>query len=72
MTAQRSMTGAGWGWLLALPVLCCAGYALLLAFGAGSLIAVVGGATGSALPAVVGAVVLLAVVVVLVRRWRTR
>ncbi len=71
MTAQRSRTGAGRAWL-ALPVLCCAGHALLLAFGAGSLTAVVGGATGRALPAVVGPVVLLAAVLVLVRRRRTR
>lgn len=71
MSNDRSRTGAGWAWLLALPVLCCTGHAVLLAVSAGSLATVVGSATGSALPTVVGAVVLLAAVVVLVRRSRT-
>lgn len=57
-----------WTWLLAVPVLCCAGHAVLLALGAGSLATVVGGTTGRAALAAVGTVVLLAAVTVLVRR----
>lgn len=62
----------GWAWLMALPVLCCAGHALLLAIGAGSLATVAGLATATALPAGVGTVVLLAAVSVLIRRRRAR
>jgi hypothetical protein len=44
---QRSRTRAGWLTLLAVPVLCCIGHAVLLAAGVGSLTAVTGAATGS-------------------------
>ena len=70
---QRERSRTGWAWLLAVPVLCCAGHAVLLAVGAGSLAAVVGSPTGRTLLTAVGGVVLLAVLsVVLVRRRGTR
>lgn len=62
-------TDTRWTWLLAVPVLCCAGHAFLVALGVGSLAAVVGGTTGRAALAAGGAVLgLAAVAVVLVRR----
>ena len=65
----------GGGWtvaLFALPVLCCAGPAVLAALGAGSVGAlVVGGVTGSLVLAVVGLTVLCFAVAGFARR-RTR
>jgi hypothetical protein len=45
-------TDSRWLALLALPVVCCLGHAVLLASGVGSLSAVVGARTGSVLLAV--------------------
>ena len=67
-TDQQDRTGSRWAWLLALPVLCCVGHAVLVAAGVGSLATVVGGTTGRVALVAVGAVVLLGAVVVLVRR----
>ncbi|GAC1607793.1 MAG: hypothetical protein NVS3B26_02250 [Mycobacteriales bacterium] len=65
--------GGGWAWaLLALPVLCCAGPVLLAAMGAGSVGALVGGATGSVVLAVVGLAVVCVAVAVLALRHRIR
>jgi len=58
--------------LFALPVLCCAGPALLAVLGAGSVGAVLGGAIGSTALAVAGLVVVGVVVAVLVRRRARR
>jgi hypothetical protein len=71
MTADGSRT-ARWWTLLALPVVCCLGHAVLLAVGVGSLTAAAGGATGSV--AVVSAALLLvaAAAVVLLRPRRQR
>ncbi len=70
-TDQQHRSGSRWPWLLALPVLCCAGHAALLALGVGSLAALTGAVTGGLVVTAVGAVVLLAAVVaVLVRRGR--
>jgi len=71
---RRPKPGGGGGWmvaLFALPMLCCAGPALLALVGAGSVGAVLGGAIGSTALAVAGLVVVGVVVAVLVRR-RTR
>lgn len=68
-THLEDRTGSRWAWLLALPVLCCVGHAVLVAVGVGSLAAVPGAVTGGLLLAAVGAVVLLAAVGVLVV-WR--
>ena len=54
MRSDRRRTGAGWTALLALPVLCCAGHALVLAVGTGTVTALLGGATGSALLVIAG------------------
>ena len=72
MTAPKApRRGGGWAWaLLALPVLCCAGPALLAALGAGSVGALVGGATGSAVLALAGLAVVCVAVAVLARRRR--
>ena len=73
------MTGSGEskpsrsGWklaLFALPVLCCAGPALLAAIGAGSVGALLGGAAGSLALAVAGLVVVVGVAVIARRRAR--
>ena len=73
IASQRERSRTGWSWLLAVPVLCCGGHAVLLALGAGSLAAVVGSTTGRALLTAVGGVVLLAAVgVVMIRRRSTR
>ncbi len=69
MTGPREPRHGGGRWkvaLVALPVLCCAGPALLAALGAGSVGALLGGATGSAALAVAGLAVVA--VAVLVRR----
>jgi len=58
--------------LFALPVLCCAGPALLALVGAGSVGAVLGGATGSVALAGVGLAVVGVAVAVLVRRRARR
>lgn len=58
--------------LFALPVLCCAGPALLALVGAGSVGAVLGGATGSVALAGAGLAVVGVAVAVLVRRRARR
>jgi drug/metabolite transporter (DMT)-like permease len=60
-----------WWPLLALPVLCCVGHAVLLAVGVGSVTALVGGAVGSAVVAA-AAVLLTAVAVTALLRRRER
>jgi hypothetical protein len=65
-------TGAGWAWLLALPVLCCAGPAVLAAVGAGSLTAALGGITGSLFLLAAGTPVLVVAATVLARHRRAR
>jgi hypothetical protein len=72
VTGPHAKTGTGWAWLLAIPVLCCAGHAVLVALGVGSLAAVVGGTTGAGALAAVGAVVVLAAAVAVVVRRRSR
>ena len=67
-----SRTGASWAWLLALPVLCCAGPAVLAAVGAGSLTAALGSSTGRQVLLAVGTAVLVAAAVVLAQRRRVR
>ncbi len=63
-TQQRN----GWWFaVLALPILCCVGHAVLLAIGLGSLTAVLGGATGSAALVVTGLLLPLAGLA-----WRAR
>ena len=54
--------------LLALPVLCCVGHAVLLAVGVSPVTAAVGGATGTA-PAVVIGLLLLTITGLV---WRAR
>ena len=77
MTGHPSGPGRS-GWWLALaavPVLCCAGPALLAALGAGGVGAVVGGATGSGVLALVGVLVVvgaLALLALLPRGGRRR
>ena len=73
MTSQPDKTaGRGWLALLALPVLCCVGHAVLVAAGVGSLTALVGGATGSVLLLGAGLLLIAGAVVVLRRRDRVR
>ncbi len=63
MTGPREPRHGGGGWkvaLFALPVLCCAGPALLALVGAGSVGAVLGGAIGSTALAVAGLAVVAA------------
>jgi LPXTG-motif cell wall-anchored protein len=75
MTAPRKPKPGGSGWmvaLLAVPVLCCAGPALLAIIGAGSVGALLGGATGSITLAIAGLAVLGAACVVLLRRRQDR
>ena len=70
-SGQQDRTAAGWLVLLALPVLCCIGHAVLLAVGVGSLTAFAGAVLDESLLAVVGvAVVAAAAAAVLVRRRR--
>ena len=65
-------TESRWAWLLAIPVLCCAGHAVLFAVGPGSLAVGVADTTDRTALASFGAVVVLsALVVVLVRRRST-
>lgn len=49
-SGRRDLTGSRGAWLLALPVLCCAGHVVLLAVGAGSLTAALGGSSTSPSP----------------------
>lgn len=72
MTGPRDpRRGSGWLMaLFALPVLCCAGPAVLAAFGAGSVGALLGGATGSAILVVAGLAVGCVALAVLARRRR--
>ena len=68
---QEPQQGGGWPWtLLALPVLYCAGPVLLVALGAGSVGALLGGATGSVALALAGPAVVCVAVAVLARRRR--
>ncbi len=70
---ERTHTRAGWLALLAVPVLCCVGHAVLLEAGVGSLTAVTGAVAGSTLLAAGGrAVVAAAVTAVVLRRRRQR
>ena len=74
-TDQGSRTSSRWLALLALPVLCCLGHAVLLGLGVGSLAAVTGAVTGSILLSLAGVVlaavaVSVSVSVVLRRRGR--
>ena len=64
--------GGWWLALLAVPILCCAGPALLAAVGVGSLGAVFAAGTGQSVLAVALVLVLLATVIVLVARSRRR
>lgn len=68
ITDQRDRTGSHWLALLALPVLCCLGHAVLLGLGIGSLAAVTGAITSSVVLAVVGLVLAAALTLVLRRR----
>ena len=74
MTGPRESKQSRSGWkvaLVALPVLCCAGPALLAAIGAGSVGALLGGAAGSVALAIAGlAVVGVAVAVAVIGRRR--
>jgi hypothetical protein len=63
-----SPSSGRWTWLLALPVLCCVGHALVLAVGAGSLAAAVGGLAGSAALAAAALLAVAGSAVVMVRR----
>ena len=75
MTGPREPKQSRSGWkvaLFALPVLCCAGPALLAALGAGSVGALLGGATGSVTLAVAGLAVVGVAVAVLARRRARR
>lgn len=58
--------------LLALPVLCCVGHAVLLAAGVGSVTVLVGGVSGSVLLVGLGLLLAVGAVVVLRRRERVR
>ena len=73
MTGPEAPKQRGTGWmvaLFALPILCCAGPALLAALGAGTVGALLGGATGSIALAIAGLAVLGAAVAVLTLRRR--
>lgn len=75
MNGPREPKQGSSGWLVALfalPVLCCAGPAVLAALGAGSVGALLGGATGSVVIAVAGLAVACVALAVLARRRRAR
>ena len=57
-----------WAVLLALPLLCCVGHAVLLALGVGSVATVAGALSGSAALVVTGIVLAVAAVAGLVLR----
>ena len=73
MTAnQKDRTGWRWACLVALPVLCCAGHAVLVAVGAGSLVGVISDTTGRVALVALGVVAVpAALAAVLVRSRRT-
>ncbi len=71
-TDQKSRTDTRWAWLLALPVLCCVGHAVLLALGVGSLAAVTGAVAGSVLLVAAGVLAAAAALIVVLRRTRQR
>ena len=74
MTGLREPKQGG-GWMVALfavPVLCCAGPVLLAAIGAGSVGALLSGATGSIALAVAGLAVVVGVSVAVLARRRAR
>ena len=61
----------GTGWVIALfavPVLCCAGPAVLAALGAGSIVALLSGAGGSTALVVAGLALVCVTVAVIARR----
>jgi LPXTG-motif cell wall-anchored protein len=69
---EPKKTGSGWTVaLFAIPVLCCAGPAVLAALGAGSVGALLGGATGSVALAVAG-LALICITAAVIARRRTR
>ncbi len=75
MTGPREPKQGSGGWtvaLFALPVLCCAGPALLAALGAGSVGALLSGPTGSVALAVAGLAVAGVAVAGLARRRARR
>jgi hypothetical protein len=75
MTGPREPKQGAGRWmvaLFALPILCCAGPALLAALGAGSVGVLLGGATGSVALAIAGLAVAGVAVAVLVLRRRIR
>jgi len=75
VTGPREPKHGGSGWLVALfalPVLCCAGPALPAALGAGSVGALLGGATGSVALVAAGLAVVGVSVAMLVRRRERR
>ena len=71
-TDQEGCTGSRWLALLALPILSCAGHAVLLALGMRSLTAVTGASTGRVVLAVVGAALAVVAGVVMLGRTRKR
>ena len=75
MTEPREPNKKGSGWIVALfaiPVLCCAGPAGLAALGAGSIGALLGGATGSVALAVAGLALVCVLAAVIARRRTSR
>lgn len=68
MSAGGTPSGRGWIALAALPVLCCVGHVVLVAFGVGSLSAILGGVTGSLVLAAVGLLLTGAAGLVVARR----
>ena len=71
-TDQQNRTGSRWLALLALPVLCCVGHAVLLALGVGSLAAVTGAVTGRFVLVAVGLVLAVVAGAVVLHRRRRR
>ena len=69
---ERREPGGWWLALLAVPVLCCAGPALLAAVGVGSVAALFAAGTGRTVLTVTLALVVLATVAVLTARTRRR
>ena len=71
-TDQQNRTGSRWLALLALPVLCCVGHAVLLALGVGSLAAVTGAVTGRVVLLTAGLVLAVVAGAVVLHRTRRR
>ena len=69
-TEQQSRTR--WMALLALPVLCCVGHAVLLALGVGSLAAVTGTVTGRVMLVAAGLVLAVVAGAMVLHRARQR